>query len=71
MPNTETPKKGRKTLNLTGSSEKTYDLDKIEAENRTNSEQEMVVHVHKYKDGENPNPDNLVLGQIWISKKVK
>lgn len=63
-------KRSRKTLDLTGTSNKTYDLDKIEAENRTNSTQELVIHVHEYKAGENPNPDNLVLGQIWISKKV-
>lgn len=66
----DVPKKGKKTLDLTGSSNKTYDLDKIEAENRTNSQQELVVHVHEYKAGENPNPDNLVLGQVWISKRI-
>jgi len=62
--------KKKKTLNLSGSSDKVYDLDKIESESRTNSEKELVIHVHQYKDGENPNPTNLAIGQIWISKRI-
>lgn len=60
----------KKTLNLTGSSDKTYDLDAIEEEKRTNSNKELVVQVFEYKDGESSNPDKPAVGQIWLSKKV-
>ena len=61
---------GKKSLNLTGTSGRDYDLDEIEAQNRTNSSEELVIHVHKYKKGEDPNPARPQLGQIWISKMV-
>jgi hypothetical protein len=62
----------KKTLNLTGTTGTTYDLDKIEAENRMDSASKLVVHVHQYDPelGQSPNPSNLKLGQIWLSKKV-
>ena len=57
-------------LNITGTSGRTYNLDQIEGDNRTNAEKPLVVQVFKYAKGQNPNPTNLVVGQIWLSKLV-
>ena len=64
----------KKSLNLTGTAGETYDLDAIEAETRLNAAKPLVVQVHKYNlqstNGKtNPNPSNLQLGQMWLSKK--
>jgi len=37
----------RRILNLTGTSGKEYDLDKIESQSRINSDEELVVQVWK------------------------
>lgn len=60
----------KKTLNITGTSGTVYDLDAITAENRTNSTAPLVVQVFEYTAGNNPNPTNLQVGQMWMSKKV-
>jgi len=65
----------KKSLNLTGTSNKTYDLDNIEAENRTNDSRDLVVQIHEYNpessdpNKRSPNPKNLKIGQIWLSKR--
>ena len=55
----------KKTINITGTSERTYDLDAIEQDSRLNSSSTLLVQVHKYKKGESPNPTNLQVGQIF------
>ena len=61
---------GKKTINITGTSNRTYDLDAISEDSRLNSGATLLVQVHKYKKGESPNPANLKVGQIWLSKQV-
>lgn len=58
------------TLNITGTSGRTYSLDEIEADNRANSAKPLLVQVYKYAKGQDPNPSNLAVGQIWLSKQV-
>jgi hypothetical protein len=64
----------KKSLNLTGTASKAYDLDEIEASNRTNSAKDLVVMVHRYNPNStdptkrSPNPLNPKIGQIWLSK---
>jgi hypothetical protein len=58
------------TLNITGTSGRTYNLDEIEADNRTNAAKPLVVQVYKYVKGQDPNPSDLTVGQIWLSKQV-
>lgn len=55
---------------IEGTENKTYNLDEITADNRENSEKPLVVQVHTYTKGQNPNPSNLKIGQIWVSKKI-
>jgi hypothetical protein len=66
----------KKSLNLTGTAGQTYDLDQIEQETRLNAERPLVIQVHKYnpasqlsEENKKPNPSNLKLGQMWLSKK--
>lgn len=59
----------RKTINLTGTKEKIYDLDDMEAQKRTNSEKELTIQIWEYKNGEPANPPKPAVGQIWLSKK--
>jgi len=65
-----------KTINLTGKENKTYDLEELDQkETRSNSNQGLVVQVWKWNpefagDHSKPNPPNLVLGQIWLSKFI-
>jgi len=59
----------KKTLNLTGTKNKIYDLDDMEAQKRTNSEKELKVQVWEYSTGESSNPPSPTVGQIWLSKK--
>jgi len=66
----------KKSLNLTGTSDTTYDLDAIANETRLNAAKPLVVQVHRYNANstlselnKNPNPSTLQLGQMWLSKK--
>ena len=59
---------GKKTINITGTTGRTYDLNAIENDSRLNSSSTLLVQVHSYKKGESPNPANLQVGQIWLSK---
>lgn len=66
-----------KTINLTGTSGKKYDLDQISKTNTRTSTDELVVQVWKWNpnlDSKNPhskpNPPSPVVGQIWLSKLV-
>jgi hypothetical protein len=64
----------KKSLNLTGTANKAYDLDEIEAQNRVNSAKDLVVMVHRYNPNStnpakrSPNPLSPKIGQIWLSK---
>ena len=60
----------KEKLQITGTQNKTYDIDELQQENRTNAEKPLVVQVYKYKKGENPNPTNPQIGQIWLSKMI-
>lgn len=60
----------KKTFGVTGTTGRSYDLDKIEEDSRLNEKSELIVQVHKYKAGESPNPTNLKIGQIWISQLI-
>lgn len=68
---------GKKVIssNIIGTAGVTYDLDEIESNNRLNSEKSLVVQVWRYnpksKDSlkKSPNPPNLKVGQIWLSKR--
>lgn len=66
-----------KSINLTGTAGKTYNLDKINKDTRT-GEGELLVQVWKWNPNlpkENPhsqpNPPSPVLGQMWLSKLVE
>lgn len=59
---------GKKVINITGTKGATYNIDDIKKDSRSNNETPLVVQVHTYKKGQNPNPSNLVVGQIWLSK---
>ena len=60
----------KKNLQITGTQNRTYDLDEIEKQNRENSDLELRVQVYEYANGESPNPTNPAVGQIRISKYV-
>jgi hypothetical protein len=63
----------KRSINLTGTQGKVYDLDKIAAEARDNYEKDLVVQIHTYDPtvpGQSPNPANPKVGQIWLSKKI-
>lgn len=75
-----------RSINITGSSGKQYDLEELSTKNtRTDSSEELVVHIWywnpdgiesykedetKYSEHTKPNPPNPQLGQIWLSKLV-
>lgn len=67
-----------KSINLTGTASKTYNLDKIaEKDTRKSSDEALVVQIWYWNpnlDEENPhsqpNPANPVIGQIWMSKLI-
>lgn len=65
----------KQSLDLTGTSGTEYDLDKISEETRDNSEKVLKVQVYKYNpqsidpNRREPNPLELEIGQIWLSKK--
>jgi hypothetical protein len=66
----------KRSINLTGTENKVYDLDKIAAEARNNYEKGLIVQIHTYNPeapllaDRNPNPANPKIGQIWLSKKA-
>jgi hypothetical protein len=60
----------KRTIGIKGTPGTTYNLDQIKAGSRLNSTAPLVAQVHEYSDGENPNPDNPAIGQIWLSKKI-
>ena len=60
----------KRTINLTGTSGATYDIDEIAKDSRLNGETPLLVQVYKYHTGESPNPANPAIGQIWISHLV-
>lgn len=60
----------KKTINLKGTANATYNLDEIKEDSRLNGKSPLVVQVHYYKKGENPNPSDLQLAQIWLSKMI-
>lgn len=67
-----------KSINLTGTAGKTYNLDTIQnTQTRTNSNEELLVQIWYWNPNlpatnshSNPNPPSPVLGQMWLSKLV-
>lgn len=66
-----------KSINLTGKSGKTYNLDELKKGGRT-GEGELLVQIWKWNPDlpksnphSKPNPPDVVLGQMWLSKLVK
>lgn len=59
-----------KNLIITGTQNREYDLEQISSQNRSNSSEELVVQIFNYKAGENPNPANPRIGQIWLSRMI-
>ena len=65
-----------RNINLTGTSGKEYDLDKLSTEGtRDDSNSELIVQIWKWNpnakdDHKYPNPPDPKLGQIWLSKLV-
>ena len=58
-------------LIITGTANATYDLDVLKNTNtRMSSDQVLLIQVHEWREGENPNPEKPEVGQIWLSKKV-
>lgn len=64
-------------INITGTAGKNYNLDDIQnIGNRSNSSEGLVVQVWNWNPNlpephNQPNPNDLVIGQIWLSKLVK
>ena len=67
-----------KRINLTGTAGKDYNLDELKNTNtRGSSSEALTVQVWEWNPAlpENnphskPNPENLVVGQIWLSKLI-
>ena len=67
-----------RSINLTGTSSKSYNLDEIASKNtRTSSNEELFVQIWYWNpnlDERNPhskpNPENPVIGQMWLSKLI-
>ena len=75
-----------RSINLSGTPGKKYDLDVLTSQDtRTSNKEELVVQVWywnpkgidayksdeiKFAEHRNPNPPNPELGQIWLSKLV-
>ena len=64
-------------VTISGTTGKTYNLDTITKENtRTDSSSALTVQIWYWSpesldiDHQNPDPPNLVIGQIWLSKLV-
>ena len=67
----------KKSIDLTGTSGKTYDLEQISSENtRLDSSMQLLVEVWEWnpdaanEDHRKPNPPSPAVGRIWLSKKV-
>ena len=72
-----------KNINITGTSGKSYDLEKLSNENtRLDKGSELLVQVWQWcpdlpntndatKAHQEPNPPSPKIGQIWLSKLVK
>lgn len=66
-----------KQIKITGSKATRYDLDDIKGETRMASDAAIVIHVHKWNAAggvgisSSPDPENPVVGQMWLSLKVK
>lgn len=63
----------KRSINLKGTENKVYDLDKIADEARNNETKALVVQVHTFDPslpGQSPNPASPKVGQIWLSKRV-
>lgn len=75
-----------KSINLSGTPGKKYDLEKISSQNtRTAADEELLVQIwywnpngiasysndeEKYENHKKPNPPSPKIGQIWLSKLV-
>lgn len=75
-----------KSINLTGTSGKKYNLDELQNKNtRKDSSEELLVQVwywnpngidaykddnEKFENHKKPNPPSPVIGQMWLSKLV-
>jgi hypothetical protein len=59
-----------KHVSVKGTSGRTYDMNALAAESRADSTKKLTIQLHEYKDGEKPNPSDLMIGQIWISRKI-
>lgn len=68
-------KKRPGSFNLTGSKGKEYDLDEIQDNSRLNSDKDLIIQIHRFNpnsknpDLRSPNPKDIKLGQIWLSKE--
>ncbi len=59
-----------KHVNIKGTDGRTYDMTALAAESRADSTKRLTVQVYEYRDGSSPNPSNLMIGQMWISRKI-
>lgn len=75
-----------KSINLSGTSGKKYDLDELQKNTRVDSDSKLLVQIWywnpdgiesykndnvKYNEHKQPNPPKPVIGQIWLSKRVE
>ena len=67
-----------RSINLTGTASKTYNLDTISTQDtRKSSDEELLVQIWYWNPDlpegnphKNPNPEKPVIGQMWLSKLV-
>lgn len=62
-------KASKKTYKIEGIAGTTVDLDQLLKDSRTNGDLPLAVRIHKYDSskGENPDPDDIGVGDIWMS----
>lgn len=60
----------KQKFTIEGTENKTYNLDEISNDNRENADKPLIVQVYTYTKGQNPNPKNLKIGQLWVSKRI-
>lgn len=75
-----------KSINLTGTAGKKYNLDDLQNKNTRKSADELIVQIwywnpdgidsykndeKKFQDHKKPNPPDPVIGQMWLSKLVE
>jgi hypothetical protein len=59
-------KKGKRSLNLTGSADVVYDLDQLASENtRTDDTKPLIIETREN------DPENPEIGRIWLRVKKK